>query len=127
MNVWLRSLFTIVWIGGSAPLSAQSVTGPGFDSDARVYLCAGGTSLQVLYLNLRGGESFAVVQRDGRLGLLRSGPTGSGANYLPVDEQFGYRWHTKGNVGTLWRLAADPTARETLVLGDCLSTPLPSR
>lgn len=50
---------------------------------------------------------------------MRSGATGSGARYVAVDESEGYRWHVKGEVGSLFFQAADPGARDTLVLQDC--------
>ena len=104
----------------SGAASAQAAAGaPGFESSSQVYRCTGGARLPVVYLNLQGGDAFATIYINGRLVLLRSGPTGSGARYVSVDEQLGYRWHVKGEVGNLFFLAADHTARETLVLQDC--------
>jgi membrane-bound inhibitor of C-type lysozyme len=104
------------------PLAAPAqtpATPPDFESVSRVYRCTGGTRLQVIYLNIKNGDSFATTYINGRLVLMRSGPTGSGARYVSVDEQLGYRWHVKGDVGNLFFLAADHTARETLLLQDC--------
>lgn len=103
----------------SAASSQDAAAGPDFESVSQVYRCTGGARLPVVYLNLKGGDAFATIYINGRLVLLRSGPSGSGARYISVDEQLGYRWHTKGDVGNLFFLAADHTARETLVLQDC--------
>lgn len=102
---------------------AQTVTAPGFDSASRVYRCTGGARLPVVTLNLKDGESFAAIYVNGRLVLMRAGPTGSGANYVAVDEQLGYRWQTKGDVGSLFFRAAAPAASETLVLQGCKVQP----
>ena len=105
----------------ACPMAAQSqtVVAPGFNSVSQVYQCAGGAKLPVVTLNIQGGDSFATLYVDGTLALLRSGPTGSGANYIAVDEQVGYRWRTKEDQGVLLRLAPDHTAREKVVLQDC--------
>ncbi len=98
---------------------AQAAATPNFNSASHVYRCTGGAKLPVVYLNIQGGDSFATIYVNGTLALLRSGPTGSGANYLAVDEKVGYRWHVKGDIGSLWFRAAFPGARETMVLQDC--------
>ena len=105
--------------GGPLAAQPQPATVPGFDSASIVYRCAGGAKLPVVYLNIRGGDSFATVYVNGRLALMRAGPTGSGANYVPVDAQAGYRWHVKGDVGSLWFRAAEPAAQESMMLQDC--------
>ena len=99
--------------------SAQTAVTPGFDSASLVYRCTGGAKLAVVYLNIQGGDSFATLYVNGSLALLRAGPTGSGANYLPVDEKGGYRWQVKGDLGSLWFRSATPGASETMVLQDC--------
>jgi len=101
---------------------SQAVVAPGFASESKIHLCAGGASLPVVYLNIKGGDSFAALYVDGTLALLRSGPTGSGARYVAVDEQQGYRWHVKGDEGMLLHLPADHTAHETVLLRDCKPT-----
>lgn len=75
--------------------------------------------LQVAYLNPAGGPSLAVVNWAGRLIPMQAGPTGSGVRYIAFDEQESFRWHTKGPEGTLLFMAADHTAQEEVVLGDC--------
>ena len=87
------------------------------------YQCAGGTRLEVAYLNLDNGAAFAALTHLGRPVLLRSGPTGSGARYIDLDEQRGLRWHVKGSEGTLRLQPPDHTASETLLLTDCLALP----
>ena len=103
-----------------APAPGSASAAPGFDNASVVYRCGGGVKLPVVYLNITGGDSFATTYVNGALALMRSGPTGSGANYYPVDDKLGYRWQVKGDLGTLWyRRAGDPSARETMLLQDC--------
>lgn len=113
-------VFTALAALVSGAASAQSsAASPAFESVSHVYRCTGGARLPVVYLNLEGGGSFATIYVNGRLVLMRIWPAASGVRYLSVDEQVGYRWHVKGDVGTLLFLAADHTARETVVLQDC--------
>lgn len=88
---------------------------PGFSV---TYLCAGNAVLQVAYLS-ETGPSLAVANWAGKLIPMQAGPTGSGVRYIAFDEQQSFRWHTKGPEGTLLFLAADHTAQEEVVLGDC--------
>jgi len=105
---------------------AQAVAAaPGFNSTSLLYRCAGGVKLPVVYLNLAGGDSFATLYVNGTLALMRAGPTGSGANYYPVDDKAGYRWQVKGDLGNLWFRAAYPGAGEAMVLQDCKAIRVP--
>lgn len=90
-------------------------------SSAVSYLCAGGAILQVAYLNLGNGQSFATLAWGGRLVPMHLWPAASGARYIADDEQNSLRWHTKGDEGRLSFLAADHEAEETEVLTLCRS------
>ena len=96
-----------------------SVDGPGFDTSTQTYRCTGGARLPVMYLNIKGGDSFATIYVSGRLVLMRSGPAASGARYVAVEEQEGFRWHVKGDVGNLYVRGADRQAPETVLMQDC--------
>lgn len=116
------ALFACLAVAGSTSAAAQPAApadAPALDTSSQVYRCMGGAKLPVVYLNLPGGDSFATTYVNGHLVLMRSGPTGSGARYVAVDGQAGYRWHVKGEIGSLFFLGAEPGARETLVLQDC--------
>ena len=117
-----RSLIASLALACASAAAAQAQAAgdaPTFDTSSQVYRCTGGARLQVVYLNIKGGDSFATAYVNGRLVLMKSGVTGSGARYVSVDEQAGYRWHVTGDVGHLYFVAADPAARETLLLQDC--------
>jgi membrane-bound inhibitor of C-type lysozyme len=116
---WIAAGFALSTAGAAHTQGTGGGAAPAFDTSSQVYRCMGGAKLPVVYLNIKGGDSFATTYVNGRLVLMRSGPTGSGARYVAVDEQPGYRWHVKGEVGSLFFLGAEPGARETLVLQDC--------
>ena len=123
----MRRAVVLALACGVCPLAAlaQPAATPGFNSASNVYRCAGGVRLPVVYLNIVGGDSFATAYVNGTLALMRSGPTGSGANYYPVDEKLGYRWQVKGDVGNLWYRPANPSARETVLLQECKAQQVP--
>ena len=100
-------------------VAASSVTGNGWSSSQRRYRCGNGAEIQVVYLNMQAGESFASLYYDGKLSLLQQRPAASGAFYVAVDEQESFRWHSKGDSGFLTFLAADHTAKEVTLLSDC--------
>lgn len=102
-----------------AIVSRHAVESPVWPRETVEYRCQGGAELQVAYLNLKSGESFAALYYEGRLSLMRPWPAGSGARYVSMDEQVGLRWHIKEDRGVLSFLAADHTAEEITLLSDC--------
>jgi membrane-bound inhibitor of C-type lysozyme len=111
----------------STPTLAQAIDSGRYTSESLIYRCAGGVRLPVTYLNMKDGDSFAVIYLHGRTHLLRSQVTASGAGYVAVDEQAGWRWRTKGDTGMLAHLPADHTAKERVVRRDCKALPNPQR
>ena len=95
------------------------ISGPDFESHTQRYRCTGGVELEVAYLNLRSGQSFAALNHQGRTHLMQNRPSASGARYVALDEEAGLRWHSKGDEGFLAFLAADHTAREQVLMADC--------
>lgn len=83
------------------------------------YVCDGTAVLQVAYINPETGPSLAVIAWAGRLVPMQAAPTGSGVRYVAFDEQASFRWHSKGDAGSLLFLAADHTAEEEIVLAGC--------
>lgn len=102
-----------------ATISRNAIQAPAWPRETVEYRCEGGAQLQVAYLNLENGRSFAALYHDGRLSLMRPWPAASGTRYVSMDEQVGLRWHTKGEVGMLSFLAADHTAEEITLLSEC--------
>lgn len=100
-------------------VSRQALEHPAWPHETVAYRCEDGAKIQVAYLNLEGGESYAALYYDDRLSLMRPWPAASGARYISLDEQVGLRWHAKGDQGVLSFLAADHTAKEITLLSDC--------
>jgi membrane-bound inhibitor of C-type lysozyme len=107
----------------AGPSVAQVVEGPTYTGDTRVYRCAGPRLVSVVYLNLKGGESLAVLSWRGRLHLMRAMPVASGAAYASVNEEAGVRWRTAGETGFLGYLAPDHMAHEKPLARDCRAEP----
>ncbi len=83
------------------------------------YQCERGVTIPVTYVNLSEGGAIAVLSVDGRMVTLAIAVSGSGARYVSIDEQNGYRWHIKGDEALLLYLAADHMAEEEAVLSRC--------
>lgn len=74
--------------------------------------------LSVAYFTAADATSFAAVQIGGRVHAMVQGPSASGVRYVDINEQTGYRLHTKGDELLLLKLEADHTAEE-LRLAEC--------
>ena len=96
-----------------------TIHGPTWDSSTLTYHCEGDVELQVSYLNIDDGPSFAAMLHDGRLSMLQHRVIASGAQYIALDEQHSLRWHTKGEEARLSFREADHTAEEEELLSDC--------
>ena len=83
------------------------------------YQCERGITVPATYINTASGESFAVINVDGKQIAMKIDVAASGARYVSIDETQGYRWHTKGKTAILLHLEADHTAKETTVLRNC--------
>lgn len=103
----------------ATPLAAQEYRTGDTHVFQAVYECARGVMIPATYVNTDAGTSLAVLQIEGRQVAMRDAPTGSGARYVSIDEQVGYRWYTKGDEAFLAYLAADDAAEEETLLRDC--------
>ena len=95
------------------------IPGLTWSSHTVVYQCQSSTKLQVAYLNMKSGESFAAIHFNGNTSLLQSRQMASGVRYIALDEQNSLRWTTKGDTCFLSFMAADHTAKEQTLLSDC--------
>ena len=102
------------------PTPSAPVHGPGYTSETVRYRCEGGAEIEVAYLELGHGVSFAALHHQGRTALLRAAqPSPAGERYIALDEQHSLRWNTQGDDGFLSFLAADHTAQERRLLTNC--------
>ena len=107
----------------AGPRAVGEITGPAWSSHTVLYQCEGGVKLQVAYLNMKSGESFAALHFNGNTSLLQSRQLTSGVRYIALDEQHSLRWATKGGAGQLSYMAADHTAKEQVLLAHCQALP----
>ena len=106
-------------LASKAPPSPP-VQGPGYSSETLRYRCEGGSEIDVAYLELGHGVSFAALHHGGRTALLKAAPpTAQGERYIALDEQHSLRWNTQGDSASLSFLAADHTAQERTLLSKC--------
>jgi len=123
-TVSLAAAVVAVGCAAPPPTAAPGVTQATlFSSQSVRYRCDGGTEIEVAYLNLNNGGSFAALHHAGRTALLQNRPSASGARYIALDEQHSLRWHTQGMEGTLRFMAADHTAKEQTLLSNCKALP----
>lgn len=90
-----------------------------YDALSITYACEGGVQVQAVYFNFEDGNALAALAYEGTLAPMRIMPSGSGAKYTSLNEELGWRWHTKGNDASLSYMAPDHTAEEVSLLREC--------
>lgn len=106
------------------PALAQTAE-PQADIQQISYLCERGVILHATYINSASGESFAVLQAEGRQLALKNAVSASGARYIGAEMSLekpaegtkavsGPDWWTKGDTGTLSWFDADYGEQVTL-------------
>jgi len=98
-----------------------------FSSQAVRYRCDGGAEIELVYLNLSNGTTFAALHFDGRTLMLQGRRATTGVRFVALDEQNSLRWYTQGMKGELSFLAADHTAQEKTLLSNCFAQPAHKR
>ncbi len=93
-----------------------------YDALTITYACDGGMEVQAIYFNFEDGNALAALFHDGKLAPLRIMPSASGAKYASLNEELGWRWHTKGGEAVLSYMAPDDTAEEDVLLDGCRNT-----
>ena len=111
----MRKLLYVMMMGLGSTAAADGLP----DVVSVIYQCDRDVRLPVTYINAGGFESVAVMQVEGRQVAMRQFVSASGAKYASFDEELGYRWWSKGDIGFLTFLAADHTAEEVDLLMDC--------
>lgn len=105
-----------------SPLAAQAHESAGSTASQAIYVCERGVTIPATYITTSPDGAFAVLNVEGRQVTLAIARSGSGARYVSIDEEIGYRWHTKGDMAMLSYLAADDSAEEAILLRDCRMT-----
>lgn len=93
----------------AGPLAATTLAPAGaHDAADRIlpvhYVCEGGLTMEVVFLNTAGGNSYAFVLADGEMTPMRVAVSASGARYLSLEKQPTRQfWEAKGRAD-LWAL-----------------------
>lgn len=98
-----------------------------FSSQAVRYRCDGGAEIELAYLNLSNGTTFAALHHNNRTLMLQGRRATTGVRFIALDEQYSLRWYTQGMKGELSFLAADHTAQEQVLLANCFAQPANKR
>lgn len=115
----LKSAVLLVALMPTTALAQTVWQDKGAEVMTMAYTCSSAfDELSVAYFNAPDTTSFAAVQIAGVVHAMVQDVSGSGARYVDIDEQSGYRIHTKGDLLLLMKLEADHTAEEQL-LAEC--------
>ena len=121
----LLGLATLLAFGASAQVTTAPAPAPQliFSSQAVRYKCDGGSEIELAYLNLSNGTTFAALHFDGRTLMLQGRRATTGVRFFALDEQYKLSWYTQGMKGELSVLTADPTAQDKILLANCFAQP----
>lgn len=115
-------LTSALFIGALLPSTVLAQTvweDKGMRVETVTYTCSAAVNdLSVAYFTAPDASSFAAVQIAGAVHAMVQDVSGSGALYVEIDAQSGYRIHSKGDLLLLLKQAPDDAAEEEL-LAEC--------
>jgi hypothetical protein len=94
-----------------------------FSSQAVRYRCDGGAEIELAYLNLSNGTTFAALHHNNRTLMLQGRRATTGVRFFALDEQYKLSWYTQGMKGELSVLAASQTEQDQTLLANCFAQP----
>jgi Membrane-bound lysozyme-inhibitor of c-type lysozyme len=108
-----------------------STTGPQpqlvFSSQAVQYKCDGGGEIELAYLNLSNGTTFAALHHDKRTLMLQGRRATTGVRFFALDPQSRLSWYTQGMKGELSAIAADANTQDQVLMANCFAQPANKR
>ncbi len=119
----LASLVAVLALDASAQGSATPQPQLVFSSQAVQYKCDGGSEIELAYLNLSNGTSFAALHHGGRTLMLQGRRATTGVRFFALDPQSRLSWYTKGMKGELSAIAADPNTQDQTLMSNCFAQP----
>ena len=129
----LASLVALLALEAPAQVATPAPTPPAgqqpqliFSSQAVRYKCDGGSEIELAYLNLSNGTTFAALHYNDRTLMLQGRRATTGVRFFALDDQLSLRWYTQGMKGELSVLAADQAQEQTL-LTNCFAQPANKR
>ena len=94
-----------------------------FSSQAVRYNCDGGREIELAYLNLSNGTTFAALHHDKRTLMLQGRRATTGVRFFALDDQSRLSWYTQGMKGELSAIATDPNVQDQILLANCFAQP----
>ncbi len=98
-----------------------------FSSQAVQYKCDGGAEIELAYLNLSNGTTFAALHHDKRTLMLQGRRATTGVRFFALDPQSRLSWYTQGMKGELSAIAADANSQDQVLMTNCFAQPANKR
>ncbi len=124
----LASLAAVLALNATAQVAAPAtpaVPQPQlvFTSQAVQYKCDGGGEIELAYLNLSNGTTFAALHHDKRTVMLQGRRATTGVRFFALDPQSRLSWYTQGMKGELSAIAPDPNTQDQILMANCFAQP----
>jgi|UniRef100_UPI0040366B84 hypothetical protein len=125
----LASLATLLAFGATAQVATTPAPSAApapqliFSSQAVRYKCDGGSEIELAYLNLSNGTTFAALHHNDRTLLLQGRRATTGVRFFALDDQSRLSWYTQGMKGELSAIAADANAQDQILMSNCFAQP----
>ena len=94
-----------------------------FTSQAVQYKCDGGGEIELAYLNLSNGTTFAALHHDKRTVMLQGRRATTGVRFFALDPASRLSWYTQGMKGELSAIAPDPNTQDQILMSNCFAQP----
>ena len=94
-----------------------------FTSQAVQYKCDGGGEIELAYLNLSNGTTFAALHHDKRTVMLQGRRATTGVRFFALDPASRLSWYTQGMKGELSAIAPDPNTQDQILMANCFAQP----
>lgn len=126
----LASLLAALALDTTAQVATPAPTPPAgqqpqliFSSQAVRYKCDGNGEIELAYLNLSNGTTFAALHYDDRTLMLQGRRATTGVRFFALDDKSRLSWYTQGMKGELSAIAADPNTQDQVLLANCFAQP----
>lgn len=110
---------------GSKPSPAPAAQPPSliFSSQSVRYRCDGDAEIELAYLNLSNGTTFAALHHNDRTLMLQGRKATTGVRFFALDDKANLSWYTQGMKGELSAIATDPNVQDQILMSNCFAQP----
>ncbi len=127
----LASVFAVLAFNAAAqgsrptPAASPAVQQPSliFSSQTVRYRCDGDAEIELAYLNLSNGTTFAALHYNDRTLMLQGRKATTGVRFFALEEKATLSWYTQGMKGELSAIAADPNVQDQILMSNCFAQP----